>query len=66
MVKKLLYDMLFSLLGGQPGQKKKFFKNHFLTKNKFEIDSLDLFVWKVLNHSIFINEMKVMRSFSLG
>jgi len=33
MVKKSLYDMLFSFLVGQPGQKKKFLKNQF-KKNK--------------------------------
>jgi len=44
MVKKLLYDMLFSLLGGQFGQKKNFFKNNFSRKLKFEIDFLDFYL----------------------
>jgi len=42
MVQKLLYDMLFSLLVGQAGQQKNFFKIIFY-ETKFEIGSLDLF-----------------------
>jgi len=42
MVKKLLYDVSFSIKCGNPGNYKNFFKYHFFKKYKFEIGILDL------------------------
>jgi len=49
--------MKFSLHGGQLGQLKKL--------NFSEIKESFIYTWKALNHLILINEMKLMRSFSL-
>jgi len=45
MVKKLLYDMLFSLLNRQSKQQKEIFKNHFLKNKKIEIGFLDFYIY---------------------
>jgi len=64
MSQKLWLNKLFFSVNGQFGQ---ILKNYFFQKQKIEIGFLECYIytWKALNHSILINETKVMKSFSL-
>lgn len=65
MIKKVIARYVIFINSRQPRQFKKHLENTFLRKLNLKKIGFLRFIcmWEALNHSILINEMKVMRSY---